>query len=110
MKKIIWKHSWKGDKAEGMNAMLCEEYSWVDERELNYDNYGRLLYHPVLHPNHKKPYTESELEYLCKYWEVDGMKTMGMAMGRPEHSLATKINLLRKDNLFDYYKNLNKHW
>lgn len=78
--------------------------------EIQVDKYGRMLYHPEFHPNHKKPFTEEELEYLCKFWEYDGRRTMSYALGRPERNLQSLVSKLRKKGLFDYYKNLNKHW
>jgi hypothetical protein len=75
-----------------------------------YDNQGRLKYHPDFHPNHKKTFTESDLEYLCKYYEVDGKKKMSLALGKTETTVSMKVVLLKKNGLFDYYKNLNKHW
>lgn len=77
---------------------------------LKYDKSKRLMYHPEFHPNNKKSYTEEELEYLCKYWEHDHRQVMSFALGRPETTLQMKVHKLRKEGLFDYYKNLNKHW
>ncbi len=77
---------------------------------VKYDKYGRMLYHPEFHPNHKKPYTEEELEYLCKFWDFDDRKTMSFALGRPETSISTKVTELMKQNKFLYYKHLSKHW
>lgn len=80
------------------------------EQPINYDKYGRMIYHPDYHENHKQPYTESDKEYLCKYWEVDHRQSLSFALGKPEHSLATKVWQLKKERKFDYYKNLNKYW
>lgn len=80
------------------------------EDDIQFDKWGRMLYHPEFHPNHKQPFTEEELEYLCKYWEHDGRRSMSFALGRPEHSLAVTVARLKKEGLFEYYKNLNKHW
>lgn len=53
---------------------------------------------------------EEELEYLCKFCEVDDWRTMAFSLGRTEKTLRTKVNNLKRKGLFDYYKNLNKHW
>jgi hypothetical protein len=82
----------------------------LQESDFQYDRYGRMMYHPEVHPNHGKTYTQSDLEYLCKYWGVDDAKSLAFALGRPEHSLAAKVNELRKSSQFNYYKNLNKYW
>lgn len=75
-----------------------------------FDRYGRMQYHPDFHPNHGVKMTEEELEYLCKFCEVDDWRTMAFALGRTEHTLRTKVNDLKKDGRFEYYKNLSKHW
>jgi len=73
----------------------------------NYDSNGRLRYHPELHPNHRKPYRLSELEYLCKFWKRGRRRQISLALGRTESTLADKVCKLRKNGLFEYYKNLN---
>jgi len=55
-------------------------------------------------------FTESDLEYMCKYWKVDGAKMIAYALDRTEESVKTRVKKLRKQGLYDYYKNLNKHW
>jgi len=47
---------------------------------------------------------------ICKFYEVDHTRTIAFAIGRTEHTVQTKVTSLRKKGLFDYYKNLNKHW
>ncbi|CAM5660806.1 DNA-entry nuclease OS=Lysinibacillus sphaericus OX=1421 GN=LS41612_04505 PE=4 SV=1 [Lysinibacillus sphaericus] len=39
--------------------------------DITYDKYGRMQYHPEFHFSHGKPFSESELEYICKFYEVD---------------------------------------
>jgi hypothetical protein len=80
------------------------------EETIQLDKQGRMLYHPDFHFNHGKMFTEEDLEYLCKYWEVDHQRTLAYALGRPEKNLASTIWSLRKSGKYDYYKNLNKHW
>lgn len=77
---------------------------------IEFDAWGRMMYNTEYHPNTGKPFTESDLEYLCKFWEVDNWRTMSFALGKTEKALATKISKLRKEGLYGYYKNLNKHW
>lgn len=78
--------------------------------EIQVDNHGRMRYHPEFHPNHGKPYSDSDLEYLCKYWEHDHQRTMAFALGRPEGTLQHMVSKLRKKGLYEYYKNANKYW
>jgi hypothetical protein len=75
-----------------------------------FNKYGHLLYHPELHPNYGEPFSEEDLEYLCKYWEVSSPREMSYALERPEHNLCSKVAYLKKTNRFDFYKNLNKYW
>lgn len=77
---------------------------------VEFDKYGRMKYHPDFHENHRKPFSESDLEYMCKYWELDSIKTMSLALGKTETTITQKVTHLRKCGEFEYYKNLNKHW
>ncbi len=80
------------------------------EKEISFDRFGRMNYHPDFHFNHCKTMSEEELEYLCKFWEFDNCRTVAFALGRTEHSLDSTVNKLKKSGLYEYYKNLNKHW
>ncbi|WP_338754247.1 DNA-entry nuclease [Bacillus sp. FJAT-52991] len=82
----------------------------VSNQPIEFDVFGRMKFHPAFHQKHGQPYSESDLEYLCKYWETDGMQLMALALGRPEGAISTKVAKLKKNGRFDYYKNLNKHW
>jgi hypothetical protein len=80
------------------------------ETEFLINKHNRMEYHPEFHPNHGKPFTKSDLEYLCKFWEIDHRRTIAFALGRTEATCASKINRLRKEGLYHYYKNLNENW
>lgn len=77
---------------------------------VQYDNQGKMMYHPDFHFAHKQRMTEAGLEYLCKYHGVDELRILSFALGKTERTLATKINELMKDGRYEYYKNLDKHW
>ncbi len=79
-------------------------------KTITYDARGRLNYNPFFHPNMGKTWTESDMEYLCKYYEIDDMKTLSLALGRTANSLVTKKLKLEQQGKYEYYKNLNKHW
>ncbi|SMQ75788.1 hypothetical protein SAMN05444673_2545 [Bacillus sp. OV166] len=79
------------------------------EDGLRFDKQGRMLYHPDFHFNNGKRYTEEELEYLCRFFDFDDIRTISFALGRPETSLATQVSMLKKQGKFSYYKRLNKH-
>ncbi|MEG0259890.1 MAG: DNA-entry nuclease [Lysinibacillus sp.] len=82
----------------------------MESIEISYDNYGRMLYHPEFHFAHGKTFSESDLEYICKFYEVDHTRNIAFAIGKTEHTIRTKVSKLQKEGLFNYYKNLNKHW
>lgn len=71
------------------------------------DRYGRMMYHPDFHPNHKKPFTEEEMEYICKFYDIDGPRAISFALGRTEKTIMTKINTLKKSGLYEKYRNSN---
>lgn len=75
-----------------------------------FDSQGRMQYNPDFHFSHGKPFTESDLEYMCKYYEIDGTKLMSLALGKTEMTIESKIRKLKKQNRYEYYKNLNKYW
>jgi hypothetical protein len=77
---------------------------------IRYDRHGRMMYHPKFHPNHGKQFTQSDLEYLCKYYDCDHKQSLAFALGKTEHTIRSKVNQLKKCGLFDYYKNLNRYW
>ncbi|MED1919789.1 hypothetical protein P4V64_31415, partial [Bacillus thuringiensis] len=72
--------------------------------EVEYDNRGRLMYHPDFHPNQGKRFTDDETAYLCKFYGTDSLKSLSLALGRLEKSLEYRIAYLRKAGLFDYYR------
>lgn len=80
------------------------------EDGIQFDILGRMKYNPSYHENHGKPFTIEELEYMCKYYEIDGFRSMGFALGRTEHTIASKVSDLRKSGMFEFYKNLNRYW
>ncbi|MDR9794057.1 DNA-entry nuclease [Aeribacillus pallidus] len=88
-------------------AQICGK---EDALSVEYDNFGRMKYHPSFHENRGKPFTESDLEYICKFYEFDGPELISLALGRTEKTIMTKVYELRKQGLYDYYKNLNKYW
>lgn len=80
------------------------------QEDIRYDSSNRMMYHPDFHFNHGNPFTVSELEYLCKYWEFDDRRTMSFSLGRPETILAATVYQLKKSGQFEHYKHLNTFW
>jgi len=75
-----------------------------------YDKFGRMKFHPDYHFTHGQPFTESELEYICKYFEADGLKMLSFAIGKTEKAISNKLSQLKKSGSYEYYKKLNKYW
>nr|WP_236870897.1 DNA-entry nuclease [Brevibacillus laterosporus] len=78
----------------------------VEDRSprITFDRFNRMKFHPDFHPNQGKPYTTEELEYLCKFYEIDHGRTLSFSLGRTEHTLRSKVDKLKKEDKYDYYK------
>ena len=74
---------------------------------ITYDKQGRMKYHPEFHPNHGEIFTNEELEYICKFYHVDGARSISFALGRTEGTIKTKIDELKKKGFFEKYRSLN---
>lgn len=77
---------------------------------LHYDNCHRLEYHPEFHPRQGEKWTHEELEYLCKFIEHDGPASMAMALGRTQTTVASRVTVLKKRGLYNYYKDREKYY
>ncbi|MGG1571627.1 hypothetical protein [Fictibacillus sp. NRS-1165] len=82
-----------------------------------YDARGRLEYHPDIHPNQGKAWTMNDLEYLCKFYEHDGVRLMAAALGRTEPSVVYCAESLKKKmdektgkSMFDLYREMNLNY
>jgi hypothetical protein len=74
---------------------------------ITYDSLGRMQYHPDFHPNHGKPFKLDEIIYICKYHQTDDIRSLSFAVGRTEHTVASKITSLRKDGLYWKYRSMS---
>lgn len=79
----------------------------VKSPAITYDKRGRMEYHPEFHPNQGKRFSVDETVYLCKFYGIDSIKSLSLALGRTEKSLEYRIMYLKRAELFDYYK---KKW
>lgn len=89
--------------------ILREELQKIKNQEeeiepLEFDKCGRLKYNPGLHTNQFKPWDNEELEYLINWYSKIGLEEMSLALGRSEGTIATKVNLLRKEGLMSKEK------
>lgn len=82
----------------------------MEQEVFEYDAHGRLKYHPSLHTKHGQPWTEEDLEYLCKFHGVEPLATLALALDRPETSIATKIRVLKREGKYEYYRNLSWYY
>lgn len=84
----------------------------LDVIQVEYDQFGRMKRHPLYHHNsyNRTPFSEEELEYICKYWHANHFDDLGLALGRTGTSVATQVSKLKREGKFYYYKNLNRYW
>jgi hypothetical protein len=87
-----------------------EAYREHEEESYHYDNQGRMKFHPEFHFSHGEPFSESDKEYMCKFWDVDEVQTIAFALGKTEATVRAKVAALNKIGLFEYYRNRNKDW
>lgn len=79
------------------------EYAKHTDFNIKYDHAGRLEFNAAFHTDQDKPFTNEELAYLCKFYEMDGVKSMSMALGRTEQKISNQILNLKKRNLVNFY-------
>lgn len=74
---------------------------------VEYDVNSRIRFNELLHFNQGELWTEDDTKYLCKYHEIDGLKSISLCLGRTSKSVAEKLLKLKKNGKYDYYRNLN---
>lgn len=74
-----------------------------------YDHHGRMAYNPEFHENHRKPWSEEDLEYLIEWYDVAGLEEMSFALGRTIKTVATMVYDLRKKGIMPEPQNQVKH-
>ncbi len=75
--------------------------------EVKYDSQGRMEYHPDFHPNQNKMWTLSELEYLCKFYKIDGPLMTSLALGKTQKTVSGVYGALKRSGEYEFYRNLN---
>jgi predicted nuclease of restriction endonuclease-like (RecB) superfamily len=58
----------------------------------------------------RKPYKISELEYMCKFIEFDGLESVADALDRTVVSVEKQYTKLKKSESVQYFKQLNIFW
>ncbi|GIP14374.1 hypothetical protein J40TS1_00160 [Paenibacillus montaniterrae] len=71
---------------------------------IQYDKQGRMVAHPDFHPNHGKPFSVDDLEYLCMFYETDNVRSLSYALGKSEHVIAVKYSRLKQEGLVEFYR------
>jgi hypothetical protein len=66
-----------------------------------------MVLHPDFHPNHGTPVSLSERIYIVKYYESDGPRSIGFALGRTETSIMQLVSTMRKNGDWDLYQGLS---
>lgn len=79
----------------------------IECKKIEYDNYRRMKYHPDYHPNQDKPYTVSDLVYICQNYESKSKEEISLAVGRTPGAIMRMVYKLRKDGMFEEYKNMD---
>jgi biotin operon repressor len=68
-----------------------------------------MKYRADLHPNHGKPWTMPEQNYLIEHFENDGTQQISLALGRTEATIASKVQSLRKSGAMSIPERKIKH-
>lgn len=62
---------------------------------IEYDNQGRIKYNPELHDRQGEIWSQEEVEYLIRWYDIIGMEEMSLALGRTEATVANKVYRLQ---------------
>ena len=62
-----------------------------------YDREGRMKYHQDYHPNHLKPWSYKDEQYLIERYAIDGPEDVAAALGRTIGVIMTRAYTLRKE-------------
>ena len=71
-----------------------------------YDSLGRLKYDPDLLDCHQGRYTEDDLAYMCAMHGSMSLTDIGLAVGRTPCAVAVKLGSLKKQGLYEHYRNM----
>lgn len=83
---------------------MAEAYS-RDGHEYTASNH-RMRYNPEFHENHRQPFTEEDLAYMCAMWDSTKKADIALALGRTHGTILSKAHALKKSGKFEHYKKL----
>lgn len=55
-------------------------------------------------------FSVSDLEYICKFYEHDGPKSIAALYDKPLNQIVNLVTKLKKQGKYEHYKNLNMYW
>lgn len=58
----------------------------------------------------RKPYTEEELEYLCRFSEIDGVPSIACGLNRSQLSIYKKIQKLKTTGRYEHYRSCHIYY
>lgn len=77
----------------------------IDET-IEYDNLGRMKYHPDYHFAHGQRFTEEETAYICRYIDSDEIINLSLAIGKTQMTISDKASRLRRNGKFEMYRKM----
>ncbi|KOO40320.1 hypothetical protein [Priestia koreensis] len=61
-------------------------------------------------PHTNKRWHESDLEYIAKFYDFDGIESVSMALGRSEESVKSRFYRLQRAGKIDSYRKFGRFW
>jgi transposase len=77
------------------------------DKDMEYDKSNRIKYNPEFHENHRKPFEEDDLIYICNQYGASSCRDIAFAVGKTENSIYKIVTRLKENGKFDYYRSLD---
>lgn len=99
------------NEARGVEEMTAiSQIRIVDlKAPVQFDEHGRMQYHPEIHAKHGKPWTTHDQKYLIDFYYVIGNTQMSFDLERPMNAIAQRVCQLRKIGLLVRPKYVKRH-
>jgi hypothetical protein len=69
------------------------------DKDVEYDRWGRMKYHPEYHPNQRAPWTTKDQKYLIENYGKSGAMEVSLALGRTIRTVMQRVYELRLKGL-----------
>lgn len=79
----------------------------MDEKEVEYDNFGRMKYDPSYHPRQFATFTEEESAFIVRYYKRGEVKRLSLEVGRTCKSLRQHMWKLKRDGRLESLKQVD---